>query len=99
VRPRRALALLCAASLAAPAATAAEDVEDRVHEVRAGETLWTIAGDAIGDPTLWPALYFANRDQIKHPAQLYPGQKLRIPRIDPATKDAVRKEAVSLGQK
>lgn len=92
----RALALFCWTALVASAAWAAED---KIHEVRSGETLWTIAGDAIGDPTLWPALYFANRDQIKHPALVYPGQKLRIPRIDPGTKDAVRKEALTLGQK
>ena len=95
MRLRWTLGTLCLAALASSSAAS----EDRVHEVQAGETLWTIAGDAIGDPTLWPALYFANRDQIKHPALLHPGQMLRIPRIDPATKDAVRKEALSLGQK
>jgi nucleoid-associated protein YgaU len=37
---------------------------------------------ATGDPTLWPLLYRANRDQIKDPSLLYPGQRLTIPDFD-----------------
>ena len=70
--------------------------EARVHEVRAGETLWAIAEATIGDPALWPALYRANRDQIKDPSRLYPGQRLRIPELDAAEQAKVRKEAASL---
>ncbi len=46
------------------------------------QTLWTIAGrkDIYDDPLLWPLLYQANRDQIKDPRQIYPGQLLNIPR-------------------
>jgi nucleoid-associated protein YgaU len=61
-----------------------------------GETLWTIAETTIGDPTLWPALYRANRDQIKDPARVYPGQKLTIPAIDPSAVRELRREALDL---
>ncbi|UCE85524.1 MAG: LysM peptidoglycan-binding domain-containing protein [Deltaproteobacteria bacterium] len=67
----------------------------RVHEVEPGETLWTIAADAMGDARLWPAIYRANRDQIKDPALVYPGQRLSIPAIDPAMREALRSEAAS----
>lgn len=52
------------------------------YEVGAGETLWTIAAQPVvyGDGFLWPLLYQANRDQIKDPRQIYPGQVLNIRR-------------------
>jgi nucleoid-associated protein YgaU len=67
--------------------------------VQPGESLWLIAANTIGDPTLWPVLYRANRDQIKDPTLLYPGQKLAIPEVDPAEREEVRREAASLGAK
>lgn len=53
-----------------------------IYRVGSGETLWTIAAqrDIYGDPLLWPLIYQANRDQIRDPRQVYPGQSLSIPR-------------------
>jgi nucleoid-associated protein YgaU len=51
----------------------------RVHRVQDGETLSSIAAIHFGNPHLWPALYRANRDQIRDPSRLYPGQTLSIP--------------------
>jgi nucleoid-associated protein YgaU len=70
--------------------------EAEIHEVRPGETLWTIAKITVGDPTLWPALYLANRDQIKDPTLVYPGQQLSIPEIDPKERGSLRREAETL---
>jgi len=52
------------------------------HEVMRGETLPQIAGrsDVYNDQTLWPLLYRANRDQIRDPGHIRPGQVLIIPR-------------------
>lgn len=52
------------------------------YTVAEGETLWTIAArrDVYSDALLWPLIYKANRDQIKDPRQIYPGQSLTIPR-------------------
>ena len=50
-----------------------------VHVVQPGETLWQIAAALSGNPHRWPELYRANRDQIKDPSLLYPGQRLAIP--------------------
>jgi nucleoid-associated protein YgaU len=66
------------------------------HDVRRGDTLATIAAETLGDPTLWPALYRANRDQIRDPARLYPGQRLEIPTLSPAEREAERREAKAL---
>ena len=66
------------------------------HDVRDGDTLATIAALTLGDPSLWPALYRANRDQIRDPARLHPGQRLEIPTLSPAQREAVRREAKAL---
>ncbi len=70
--------------------------EPRVHEVAAGETLWTIAESNLGDAYLWPALYRANRDQIVDPAVVYPGQRLTLPEVKPEEREQVRSEALNL---
>ncbi len=79
-RVGRALVLLAGAAALLGAAAVAR--ADRVHVVRPGESLWQIAAVAAGDPMLWPLLYRANRDQIKDPSLLYPGQRLTIPDFD-----------------
>ncbi|OHB31685.1 MAG: hypothetical protein A2X79_07770 [Desulfuromonadaceae bacterium GWB2_53_15] len=52
------------------------------HTVRRGETLPQIAArsEIYNDSSLWPIIYRANRDQIRNPKQLWPGQVLKIPR-------------------
>lgn len=52
------------------------------HTVKRGESLPQIAAlpEIYSDPLLWPLVYRANRDQIRDPRNLWPGQKLRIPR-------------------
>ena len=88
----RSLLGVAALSTVLPGAVPAESGA-QIHEVRPGETLWTIARITVGDPTLWPALYLANRDQIKDPALVYPGQQLAIPEIDPKDRGSLRREA------
>ena len=52
------------------------------YSVGEGETLWTISAQpqVYGEGLLWPLLYQANRDQIKNPRQIFPGQTLGIRR-------------------
>jgi len=53
-----------------------------IYTVRRGETLPQIAGrtEIYNDSSLWPLIYRANRDQIRDPKRLWPGQVLSIPR-------------------
>jgi nucleoid-associated protein YgaU len=88
VRRRGARALLAVLALLGAASTS-----NGLHEVRPGETLAAIAHETLGDAALWPALYRANRDQIRDPARLYPGQKLSIPTLSPAQREAARRES------
>jgi nucleoid-associated protein YgaU len=50
------------------------------HTVKRGETLPQIAAlpEVYGEASLWPLLYRANRDQIRDPRVLWPGQQLKI---------------------
>lgn len=52
------------------------------YTVRRGETLPQISArsEIYNDSTLWPIIYRANRDQIRDPKRLWPGQVFAIPR-------------------
>jgi nucleoid-associated protein YgaU len=52
------------------------------YNVKRGESLPQIAARAevYNDSSLWPLIYRANRDQVRDPYQLWPGQLLKIPR-------------------
>ncbi|NTU50136.1 MAG: LysM peptidoglycan-binding domain-containing protein [Desulfobulbaceae bacterium] len=52
------------------------------YTVRRGETLPQISArtEIYNDSTLWPIIYRSNRDQIRDPKRLWPGQVLVIPR-------------------
>lgn len=52
------------------------------YTVKRGETLPLIASlpEVYSDAELWPLIYRANRDQIRDPYQLWPGQVLNVPR-------------------
>lgn len=52
---------------------------EQSYTVVAGDSLSKIARHFYGDANKWPRIHEANRDQIKNPDLIYPGQKLRIP--------------------
>jgi nucleoid-associated protein YgaU len=68
-----------AAAAAAPAAPAAAAAGGRTYTVKAGDTLSKIAKALTGDLNNWKAIHEANRDTIKDPNVIRPGQVLRIP--------------------
>ena len=51
----------------------------RTYVVVKGDSLSKISQREYGDANQWPKIYEANRDTIKNPDLIYPGQKLRIP--------------------
>lgn len=51
-----------------------------VVTVKKGDTLWGIAERMLGSGTRWREIYEANKNIIKNPNLIYPGQKLVIPK-------------------
>ena len=65
-----------------PGEAAVEKGRETTYTVRKGECLWKIAGyrHIYGDPFKWTQIYKANKDKIRNPDFIYPGQVLVIPR-------------------
>ena len=61
--------------LDAPEAT--EKVE--YYEIKSGDTLWAISKQFLGNGAKYTEIFEANREVIKDPDLIYPGQKIRIP--------------------
>ena len=58
--------------------------------VKAGDSLSRYAKRHYGDAELFPAIFIANLDQLLDADDIYPGQKIRIPRIATANGGQVR---------
>jgi len=50
-----------------------------IHVVQPGDTLWAIAKKYYGNGAQYTKIFNANRDKIKNPNLIYPGQQLVIP--------------------
>lgn len=51
----------------------------RTYIVRKGDSLSKISKQMYGDTKLWKKIFEANRDKVKNPDLIYPGQELIIP--------------------
>ncbi|CAD7386283.1 LysM peptidoglycan-binding domain-containing protein [Xanthomonas arboricola] len=47
--------------------------------VQAGDSLSSIAKRRYGDGNLWPRIFEANRETLKDPDKIFPGQVLQLP--------------------
>ena len=85
----------------------AENAPDR-HVVVPGDTLWGIAAKFLKDPYRWPDVWEPNRDRIKNPHRIYPGDvivlernsgnmpklKLATVKIEPRTRSEATQAAI-----
>lgn len=62
--------------------TEREDFDVAVMTVEKGNSLWAIAEETYGDGVMYVEVYRANRDLIRDPDLIYPGQVFRLPKID-----------------
>jgi nucleoid-associated protein YgaU len=51
----------------------------KIYVVVSGDSLSKIAQREYGKASEWPRIYEANRDLLKDPDKIFPGQKLKIP--------------------
>lgn len=59
--------------------TSAEGFDIAVKTVQPGATLWAIAEERFGNGIMYVAVFEANRDLIRDPDLIYPGQVFRLP--------------------
>lgn len=62
----------------ADGSTVADD--DQFYTIQKGDTLWKIAEKAYSNGAKYQKIFEANREVIKDPDKIYPGQKIRIPK-------------------
>ena len=54
---------------------------ERLYTVKAGDSLSKIAKHEYGDAQLWTRIFEANKDTIKNPDLIYPGQVIKLPSV------------------
>jgi LysM repeat protein len=69
------------------------DAPDR-YTVVPGDTLWGIATRYLTDPWRWPELWKMNRDQVRNPHLIYPGETLVLDRS--GTRITLRRDTSTL---
>lgn len=83
---------------AVPDEDSPQELELISHNVSPGESLWTIAESQLGNPYLWPLIYYLNQDLLDNPNQLFADGNLEIPTIsDPENLTDFEQEQVALG--
>ena len=73
------IAFLLAAPTQADELKLQENAPDRYVVVK-GDTLWDISGRFLKDPWHWPKIWNMNRDEVKNPHLIYPGDLIVLDR-------------------
>ncbi|MRX28428.1 peptidoglycan-binding protein LysM [Kangiella sp. HZ709] len=56
-----------------------QEKEVEFYEIQKGDTLWAISQKFLGNGARYTEIFDANKEVIKNPDLIYPGQTIRIP--------------------
>jgi len=54
----------------------------KTYTVQSGDTLWKISEEIYGKGSNYMKIFEANTDLLEHPDRIFPGQVLKVPKLD-----------------